>query len=305
MHNITFEHPLAFLLLSLIICIYKCPLSLKKRIFPHTHLFAHKTSWINKEKLFYSFIILLLTTALASPISYDQETSNKRKGRDLVFVLDTSGSMAESNFDKEQTQLRKFDILKNLLIDFISNRYDDNVGVAVFGSFAFPSVPLTYDMNSIKFLLDFFDVGIAGDSTAIGEGLSSGLRILEKGHAKNKVLILITDGYQNSGSVSVKSAVEKAKKDHVKIYTIGIGNANSFDAKLLQTIASQTNAKMFSAENKSMLEDIYQEINQLEPSKIRSKHYLNKQVLFIYPLALALLLLLYLLRKSASKGELS
>lgn len=301
MYNFEFEYPYAFILLLLIICIYKCPLSVKKIIFPHTHLFSQHTSWINKEKLFYSLILVLLITALASPITYDQKTSNKRKGRDLVFVLDTSGSMAESNFDKDKNQKRKLDILKDVLKEFISSRFDDNVGVAIFGSYAFAAVPLTYDMNSIKFLLDFFDVGIAGDSTAIGEGLASGLRILQHGNAKNKVMILVTDGYQNSGSVSVKQAVEKAKALHVKIYTIGIGKKGTFDANLLQTIASQTNGKMFEAYNSQMLEEIYQEIDTLEPSKIRSQHYLNKHLLYAYPLSLAALLLLYLLFKSTKK----
>ncbi len=303
MHNFEFQYPSAFILLTLILCIYKCPISIKKLIFPHTNLFSKKTSWINIDKLFYSLILVLLVTALASPITYDQKTSNKRKGRDLVFVLDTSGSMAESNFDKEQTQQRKFDILKNVLIEFISKRFDDNVGISIFGSYAFAAVPLTYDMNSIKFLIDFFDVGIAGDSTAIGEGIASGLRVLKYGHAKNKVLILVTDGYQNSGAISVKNAVEQAKKLKVKIYTIGIGKANSFDRKLLQHIASQTQGKMFAAENKEILKDVYREIDILEPSKIRSKHYLNKHVLYIFPLLLATLLLFYLLLKSR-KSEL-
>ena len=301
MHHFEFEYPYAFLLLLLILCIYKCPLSVKKIVFPHTHLFSQYTGWINKEKLFYSFLLTLLVTALASPITYDEKTSNKRKGRDLVFVLDTSGSMAESNFDKENAQKRKFAILKDLLKEFISHRFDDNVGVAIFGSYAFAAVPLTYDMKSIHYLLDFFEVGIAGDSTAIGEGLMSGLRILEHGNAKNKVMILITDGYQNSGSVSVKQAVKKAKALHVKIYTVGIGKKGTFDAKLLYTIASQTNAKMFEAYNAQMLKEIYQEIDTLEPSEIRSQHYLNKQLLYIYPLSFATLLLLYLLIKSRKK----
>jgi len=301
LHNFEFGYPYLFLLLLLILCIYKCPLSIKKIIFPHTSLFSQQTSWINKEKLLYSIIFTLLVTALASPITYDQKTTNKRKGRDLVFVIDTSGSMAESNFDKDATNKRKFNVVEDLLKEFISKRFDDNVGVAIFGSYAFGAVPLTYDMNSIKFLLDFFDVGIAGDSTAIGEGLASGLRILKHGNAKNKVLILLTDGFQNSGKISVKEAVEKAKKQDVKIYTIGIGKKNQFDSKLLNTIASQTNAKMFAASNAKDLQNVYQEINSLEPSAIHSKHYLNKHVLYIYPLSLALLLLIYLLAKSRKK----
>jgi Ca-activated chloride channel family protein len=297
MYNFEFEYPYLFILLLLIICIYKCPQTIKEKIFPHTELFRQKSSFIQRDKLLYSLILALLITALASPISYNQKSSSKRKGRDLVFVLDTSGSMAESGFDQEEPQKRKFEVLKELLKKFIASRYDDNVGVALFGSYAYAAVPLTYDMKSINFLLNFFDVGIAGDSTAIGEGLRSGLRLLKKGEAKEKVLILITDGYQNSGATSIKQAVENAKKMRVKIYTIGIGEQKYFDAKLLKHIAKETDAKMFTATDAKMLREVYRSIDKLEPSKIRSQHYLNKELLYIYPLSIAAILLAFLLLK--------
>ncbi len=297
MYNFEFEYPYAFILLLLIICIYKCPQSIKEIIFVHTELFDKKIAFINRDKILYSLILTLLVIALASPLSYDQKSSNKRKGRDLAFVLDTSGSMAESGFDKEQSQKKKFTALKELIYEFIAKRYEDNVGVAIFGSYAYAAIPLTYDMNSIKFLLDFFDVGIAGDSTAIGEGLASGLRILQKGEAKEKVIILITDGYQNSGSTSVKESVEHAKKMGVKIYAIGIGEKTSFDAKLLSLVANNTKGRMFVATDAKMLRDIYKTIDTLEPSKIHSQHYLHKQLLYIYPLTIAGILLTFLLLK--------
>lgn len=297
LNNFEFEFPYFFILLVLIICIYKCPKSIQELIFPHTHLFNKKTSLIQKDKLLYSLILTLLVTALASPISYDQKTSNERKGRDLVFALDTSGSMAESGFDKEKKQRKKFEILKSLLKEFINTRYDDNVGITIFGSYAYSAVPLTYDMASINFLLDFFEVGIAGDSTAIGEGIASATRLLKKGNAKNKVIILVTDGYQNSGSISIKEATLKAKALGIKIYPIGIGKSGSFDEKLLKIIAEKTKAKMFSAVDAAALKEIYSELNTLEPSKIHSQHYLNKQELYIYPLSLATLLLFFLILK--------
>ena len=243
-----------------------------------------------------------MITALASPISYDQKTSNKRKGRDLVFALDASGSMAQSGYDKENVQNKKFAILKVLLKEFISARYDDNVGVSVFGSYAYSAVPLTYDMQSVNYLLDFLEVGIAGDSTSIGEGISVATILLKKGDAKQKVIILITDGYQNSGSISIKNAVIEAKKLGIKIYSIGIGKNNEFDFKLLTKIAEDTNAKAFAASDAQTLQKVYQELNSLEPSSIRSQSYLNKHQLFLYPLLLATLLLFYiLLNRKGSK----
>lgn len=297
MNNFVFEHPSVFLLLFLIICIYKCPVKIKQIVFPHTHLFRKITSWIDKEKLLYSLVFALLITALASPISYDTKLSQDRKGRDLVFVLDASGSMGEVGYSKEHKDTNKFKLLKNIIRNFIRHRYDDNIGVVVFGTYAFASVPLTYDMKSVSFLLDFLDVGIAGENTAIGDGIDKATSLLKKGDAKNKVIILVTDGHQNSGTISIKDAVAHAKKQHIKIYTIGIGNKNDFDATLLKKIATDTNAKMFTAVDESALQEVYKELDSLEPSKIRSKHYLNKHTLFTYPLSFAILLLLYLLNK--------
>lgn len=295
-----FEYPYLLLLLPLIICIYKCPAIIQKRIFPHTHFFGKFTSLLNREKLLYSIIFALLVTALASPISYDAKLSQNREGRDLVFVLDTSGSMGESGYSEDEDDKSKFEILKSIIASFITHRYDDNVGVCVFGSFAFCSVPLTYDMKAVAFLLNFLEVGIAGENTAIGEGISSALDALKKGHAKEKVIILITDGYQNSGSISVKSAVERAKNEHVRIYTLGVGEPGSYDAKLLKRIAKETGGKMFGAQDAKELQEVYRKLDTLEPSPIRSQNYLNKHMLFAYPLVAAVLLLLYLLYKRSA-----
>ena len=301
MSSFEFEYPYIFILLLLILCIYKCPATVKKIIFPHIQLFTKVTSFLNREKIFYSLILALLVSALASPIEYDAKLSQNRKGRDLVFVLDTSGSMGESGYSSENQDASKFTILKNLISEFVQKRYDDNVGVTLFGSFAFSSVPLTYDMKAVSFLLDFLEVGIAGENTAIGDGIATAATLLEHGNAKNRVMILITDGYQNSGITSIKKAIEKAKKSDIKIYTIGIGKAQDFDVKLLEKIAKDTNAKMFQAKDASELLNVYDTLDSLEPSAIKSQQYLNKKMLYFYPLSLAMLLLLFLLAKRGMK----
>ena len=292
-----FESPYIFILLVLIICIYKCPISIKKIIFPHIHLFSQHTNIINREKILYSILFTLLVTALASPISYDSKNSQQRKGRDLVFALDTSGSMDESGYSEENSLKSKFDILQELIKEFVKDRFDDNVGVTVFGSYAFSPVPITYDMSSLSYMLDFLEVGMAGSSTAIGDGIENSLELLKKSNAKNKVIVLITDGYQNSGHTKIKNAVNEAKKIHAKIYTIGIGKESEYDKKLLKKISKDTNGISFGAQNKEALQNVYKELNTLEPSSIRSQYYLNRQMLFTYPLAFAILLLLYLLSK--------
>lgn len=301
MNFFQFEYPYAFVLLVLIICIYKCPVTVKQVIFPHIYLFSKKTFSIKNNKFLYSLILALLVTSLASPISYTSKSSQNKKGRDLVFVLDTSGSMGESRYSSEHKNKSKLDILKDIISSFIQNRYDDNVGVTLFGTFAFSSVPLTYDTKAVNFLLQFLEVDIAGQNTAIGDGIAAATKLLAQGDAKNKVIILITDGYQNSGTTSIKDAVALANDANIKIYTVGIGKKSEFDIKLLKKIAEDTDGKMFAAENEDKLIGVYEEIDSLEPSPIRSQHYLNKQELFFYPLVLALLLLVHILSRKGTK----
>ncbi len=300
MQHFEFEYLFPFILLLLIICIYKCPLTIKTIIFPHIHLFNKKTEFFNKDKLLYSVILALLITSLASPISYDSKSSQERKGRNVVFTLDTSGSMDESGYSTQNSQQSKFTILLSLIKTFVTTRFDDNVGVVVFGSYAFSPVPITYDMHSLEYMLDFLEVGMVGDSTAIGDGLARSLEMLERSKAKNRVIILITDGYQNSGSTKITDAVTLAKKLHIKIYTIGLGKTSDYDVKLLQKIAKETNGVAFLAEDAVALKEVYEKLDRLEPSQIRSQNYLNKYMLYYYPLTLAILLLLYLLAKRRS-----
>lgn len=296
-----FEHPYTFFLLFVIICIYLCPFSPPKRYFVHLQFFSNFTHWFNKEKFIFSIIIATIITALASPISYKQKSPNHRKGRDLVIVLDTSGSMGESGYNAEQKSSRKFDEVKKILNNFILHRFDDNMGIVVFGTFAFATAPLTYDRKSLSYVLKFIDVAIAGENTAIGDGIAQGVRVLDNGNAQKKVIILLSDGYQNSGEFSVKDSVNLSKKKNIKIYTIGLGKSSEFDKDLLKKIAKESKGKFFQAKDSNELKSVYDEINSLEPSPIRSEHYLHKNLLFDIPLFISISLLIYILIKRKEK----
>jgi Ca-activated chloride channel family protein len=238
------------------------------------------------------FLFMLMALALAKPFVYDARGTNHKKGRDLVLVLDASGSMAQSGFDESNRMRTKYEINLALASDFIKKRFDDNMGVVIFGTFAYTASPLTYDLTSLDYLLKMTNVGIAGESTAIGDALMQALRTLSYGEAKNKAIILLTDGYHNAGETSPKTATEKAKDLGVNIYTIGIGKASDYDGGLLFTIAKETGAKSYGASSAEALADIYKEIEQLEPSNIRSENYLNQRLLILLPLGLVFVLLL-------------
>jgi Ca-activated chloride channel family protein len=136
------------------------------------------------------------------------------------------------------------------------------------------------------------NVGIAGESTAIGDALMQSMRSLEFGEAKSKAIILLTDGYHNAGNTSPKMATQKAKSLGIKIYTLGLGKKSDYDVALLETIAKETGAKSYAASSAKELDDIYKNINTLEPSNIRSENYLNQKLLIIFPLAMVFILLL-------------
>jgi len=248
------------------------------------------------------FIYALLVVALATPYRYDAQLGSEKKGRDLVLIMDTSGSMAERGFNKEDISQSKYDISVQLAKDFIAKRHDDNIGLVVFGTYAFSASPLTYDLKALAEMFDLMsDVGIAGTSTAIGDAVMQGIITLEGGEAKSKVLILLTDGQHNAGKNSPHQAVEVAVQKGIKIYTIGIGKKGDYDKGLLSTMAKATGAQSFMAHSSKELEKVYKTIDDLEPSPIRSEHYLNKESLFIYPLLLALFGLFMLLLRNEER----
>ena len=239
----------------------------------------------------------MIVTALASPITYEQKSPNNKKGRDLVLALDSSGSMGESGFNAEKKELRKFDVVVSILNYFIDKRFNDNIGVVVFGTYAFASVPLTYDTNALKYVMQFLDVGIAGDNTAIGEAIEQSNRVLSMGKASKKVIILLSDGFTNSGFISVKDAIKYSLKNKIKIYTIGLGKKGDYDENLLKLIAKNSGGKFFNASSADDLREVYAQLNSLEPSPIRSQHYLHKNLLFSIPLFIAIVLFIFILLK--------
>ena len=289
--HFTFGSPYFLVLLLFLPCFLWCKQYVKPYYFP-------KLDWISRQSPFLSWepwlkmsLFTLMVFALAKPFVYDAKDNFHKNGRDLVLALDASGSMAESGFDVGDRLKNKFEVNLDLASDFIKNRHDDNMGVVIFGTFAYTASPLTYDLPSLDYLLSMTNVGIAGDSTAIGDAVMQAIRTLSFGEAKNKAIILLTDGYHNAGRTSPKEAVEVAKAQGIKVYTIGLGKKSDYDVALLQTMAQVTGAKSYAASSAKELTSIYDEINTLEPSNIRSENYLNQRLLIVYPLGLVFLLL--------------
>jgi len=298
-----FGSPWAFLLLLLLPCFFLCREHSRRYYFPRLKWAGREYPLFSWEMWLKVLIFMLMVTAMAKPFVYDSIASSHKKGRNLVLAIDASGSMAQSGFDTKDRFKSKYETTLDLAQAFTRNRLDDNIGVVVFGTFAYTASPLTYDLAALGKLLKMTTVGIAGESTAIGDALMQAMRTLSFGKAKSKVIVLLTDGFHNAGKHSPKEAVALAKKQGIRIYTIGIGSKRDYDAALLETIAKTTGGKSYSAASAESLKKVFNEIAALEPSNIRGENYLNKRLLIAPPLLAALVLLLLWLYRTYTEDR--
>lgn len=236
-------------------------------------------------------ILSALVIGLASPIKTEKIILDNTKGHEISLILDASGSMA--SFDK-------FRIVKEIMLDFISKRTNDKLALSVFADFAYTVTPLTYDKKSITKMLNNIEIGVAGRrKTALYEALFLSAKLFNHSKSKERVAILLTDGKDNTDSVPLDVAIQRAKDNRIKVYTVAVGDPRDYNATVLNHIAKSTGAKFFTANSYASIQSIYQQINQLEKSDININQYDQKTYYFHYPLSLALaLLLIYFWRKN-------
>ncbi len=290
--HFTFGSPYFLVLLLLLPCFLWCKQYSRTYYFPKLEWIRRQSPLLSWEPWLKMILFTLMVFALAKPFVYDASSNQHKKGRDLILALDASGSMGQSGFDGKDRFKNKYETTLELSSAFTQKRFDDNMGVVVFGTFAYTASPLTYDLEALSYLLELTTVGLAGESTAIGDALMQSMRTLSYGEAKNKAIILLTDGYHNAGRTSPSAAVAKAKALGIKIYTIGIGKKSDYDAALLETIAKESGAKSYAASSAAELAKVYEDIDALEPSPIRSENYLNQTLLILFPLGIVFVLLL-------------
>jgi Ca-activated chloride channel family protein len=248
----------------------------------------------------------MLCIAISSPIIVDKFNPLNRHGKDIVLAIDASGSMNSSGYDFENEvsageRLSRFEITKLIATEFIKKRVSDNVGVVLFGDFAFIASPVTYEKEIVADMLSYLSQGMAGQNTAIGEAIAQSVRAFKYSKAKSKIIILLTDGEHNSGDMSPKDAVKLAKNENIKIYTIGLGNKGEADEALLKEIANESGGEFFTAVSAKELQKVYEEIDAMESSKIKSREYMLKDYYYWIFLLLALGLLLFLLFREMRK----
>ncbi|MCD6064447.1 MAG: aerotolerance regulator BatA [Flavipsychrobacter sp.] len=314
---ISFAHPYFFGLLLLIPFMIWWQLRKKRNDQPAMRLTTLsgmakvKPSWKARLRpvLFVLRIVAFtaLIIALARPQSSNVTESIDSEGIDIVISMDVSGSMLA-----EDLRPNRIEAAKKVAIDFVEQRPTDRIGLVVFAGESFTQCPITIDHNVLKEQISNIKSGVLVDGTAIGMGLATGVDRLRNATGKSRVLILLTDGVNNTGLIDPSTALEIAKAYKVRIYTIGVGTQGSapypvqtpagmqkqmmpvqIDEPLMRKIATETGGKYFRATNNSSLAAIYTEINQLEKTRIDISTYKHYAELF-FPFALLAIICLVL-----------
>ncbi|TVZ56494.1 Ca-activated chloride channel family protein [Lutibacter sp. Hel_I_33_5] len=297
-----------------------------KLTIPSVKGFSVKNSFLSKLKPFLYLLRLaalaVLIVALARPrnVSVSKKTKTNR-GIDIVMAIDVSASMLAKDLKPN-----RLEALKKVATDFVNRRPNDRIGIVVYAGESFTQTPITSDKGIVKRTISEIKWGQLEGGTAIGMGLGSAVNRLKESKAKSKIIILLTDGVNNSGFVDPKTATELAKELSIKVYTIGIGTNGmapfpwsrdprtgklqfrnqqvEIDEALLKHIATETEGKYFRATNNTKLKDIYDEIDTLEKTKIEEFKYYNYQEKYrlLVFLAGGLLLLEFLLRNTVFKS---
>jgi len=243
---------------------------------------------------------ILIVTALARPQWVGDPLSREISARDLILAVDISGSMDQRDFRAADGQmLTRLEGVKRVIRDFIARRQGDRIALILFGTRAYVQVPFTQDFKTAQQLLDQTQVGMAGQQTAIGDTIGLAIKTLEKSTAKQKLLILLTDGNDTASRVPPEHAADIAQQNGVVVYTIGVGDPkatgeNRVDLGVLQNVASTTQGKFFRAEDGAQLQAIYADIDHLAPAKLDTLSWRPKLPLFQWPLGAALVLSLSL-----------
>ena len=318
MNYFQFQDPWLFLLLAIIpLLIYR---ALKNR--PATLHFSSLGSLKTLHRKGVDFLaatplvlrclaIALLVTALARPQEGRKSTEILSAGVDILLAIDTSGSMRAMDFEKNHHPVDRLTVVKDVVSEFIDSREFDRMGMVVFGNEAFTQCPLTLDHDILHSFLNKLQIGVAGDSTAIGSAIGISVKRLKDLESKSKVIILLTDGRSNAGNITPFQAAEIAKIYGIKIYTVGVGTTGqapfpintpfgqkmlmqrvAIDEDSLKKIAEQTGGRYFRATDSDSLKQIYAQIDSLEKSEVKWIDHSEYRELFPLLLIPALLLLL-------------
>ncbi|MCI5136235.1 MAG: VWA domain-containing protein, partial [Candidatus Electrothrix sp. AW2] len=253
----------------------------------------------------------LLIVAMARPQWGNTKTEVEASGIDILLAVDVSGSMQAMDFQLQGKNVDRLTVVKAVMKKFIAERPNDRIGLVAFAGRPYMVCPLTLDHDWLQLRLDSVQIGMIEDGTAIGSAIVAGVNRLRDQDAKSRIVILLTDGVSNAGKAAPLTAAEAAETMKIKVYTIGAGRRGiapmpivdpfgrkriiraqvDIDEKTLGEIAEMTGAQYFRATDTKSLEKIYEEINAMEATTRKIKHFDRYQELFAWLIFTALVLL--------------
>lgn len=240
---------------------------------------------------------ILVVLALMKPEHIGDPISRTVAQREVIIAVDLSQSMSTKDVTSmDGSKATRLDAVKEVLNRFLDARKGEKVALVVFGNTAFVQAPFTSDLKTLKALLDQTRVAMAGPKTSIGDAIGLGIKIFEKGEINDRLMILLTDGTDTASKVPPKKAAGLALDKGIEIITVAFGDAknageNPIDTKTLKYIATHTKGKFFDAKDTETLKTVTDEINKLKPKKVKQLSYRPVKELFVYPVALAFLIL--------------
>lgn len=234
------------------------------------------------------FTLACIIIVIARPQTHDSWNTKNTKGIDIVIDLDVSPSMLARDFNPD-----RLEAAKKVATSFVSSRESDNIGLVLFAEQSLTGVPMTMDRATLTNYIQGIQMGMLGNATAIGDGIVTSVNRLKNGKAKSKIIILLTDGSNNTSNVAPKTAAELAKKFGIKIYTIGIGTNGTapypqqdyfgriqyvdqevvIDETTLKEIAATTGGKYFRATGNKVLNEVFEQIDSLEKTEMDIRNF--------------------------------
>jgi len=246
--------------------------------------------------LFFWVLWALIVLALARPQFLEPPVSRVIPTRDLMLLVDLSGSMEARDFTNLQGDtVDRLTAVKEVLDEFLTRREGDRVGLIVFGNAAFVQVPFTQDLNATRLLLEETAVRMAGPRTAFGDAIGLGITLFERSEVEHRVMIALTDGNDTGSKVPPSAAARIARDNDIVIHVVGVGDPaatgeEKLDEEALNAVAATTGGRYFHAADRDELEEIYTELDRIDTREVEAESYRPRTDLFHWPLGAFLLL---------------
>jgi Ca-activated chloride channel family protein len=278
--------------------------------FPHVTQVAQssgrKTGGSVIKLIIVSIAWIALVIASARPIWFGEPIAIPSEGRDLMLAVDLSTSMRQQDMVVNSRRVDRLEMVKSVMDDFIDRRIGDRIGLILFGDTAYLQAPLTFDRSIVERFLNESVIGLVGDSTAIGDAIGLAVKRFKDKERSNRVLILLTDGRNTAGNISIEQALALAVSNEVTVYAIGVGSdqqvqnsvfgqriinpSSDLDERTLVNIAKETGGEYFRAKSTEELAQIYALLDLLEPVEGSDQTLRPREELFYYPLVFSVVL---------------